>query len=270
MVLRKITAACSCSLSLNLSLNLFPTLLFLHSILPSTSYAQVTDPSNTSTFQTSTVLPSPNSTPSSTQTQQNASSPTSTDGSTSDGRSPNGTFNFYFIIVAIVIIIFILSMLYLGKRKKQKAALMRRNSQRALAEDMEGLRDRFGMGRGGMRRAHAGGGGSDARRGRMEGLEGLNDVGEAPPPYRPASKPPSLRSGDAVGVREIERSETREGQVVEMNTMSTEAAMTRQDPPGYGHDMSANGGGNARWEDMDMARPAPAVTAPPRRNGSTD
>ncbi|KAG4435246.1 hypothetical protein IFR05_009279 [Cadophora sp. M221] len=180
-------------------------------------------------------------------------------------------FNYYFVIVAIVVVLFVVAMLYIGKRKKQKAQILRSHSQRALAQDVEGLRNRFGMGRGAMRRAHAGGGAGEVQR-IDERTEGLNERGEAPPPYNPGSKPPSIRSDDGVAVREVDvsRPGTRDGQMVELNTIEPQ----RQDPPGYHEEANRNTNmnnvGDESWADLDMARPAPAVTAPPRRDVSSE
>jgi len=189
-------------------------------------------------------------------------------------------FNYYFIIVAIVVILFVITMLYIGKRKKQKAAIMRSNSQRALAQDVEGLRNRFGMGRGAMRRAHAGGLGPGVgeRRGVDERTEGLDELGEAPPPYIPGDKPPSLRSSDGVAVRQVrsrEGDEERGGQAVEMDTIARPVPTHGQDPPGYREEtnrnanLNGNNGRNETWDDLEMTRPTPAVTARPR-NRSTE
>ncbi|CZT02821.1 uncharacterized protein RAG0_09823 [Rhynchosporium agropyri] len=269
MVSRRSTA-CTCTRSLYL----LPSLLFLHSILHSSSYAQVAGPINTSpstsTLQTSTGSPSSltstSNSPSSTQQQQNNNAySTPPDGNGTNGRTSPGMFNYYFIIVAIIIILIILAMLYYGKRKKQKAALMRSNSQRALAEDVEGLRNRFGMGRGAMRRAHhgvAGGAGDERQRNELR-AEGLDERGEAPPPYNAGSKPPSLRSGEGVDVRQFERGT---GHVVEMSGLPS----ARQDPPGYGQETGVNGSGSGSWSELDMARPGPVVMAPLRRDGTTD
>ncbi|KAK0102415.1 hypothetical protein ONS95_006035 [Cadophora gregata] len=272
---------CLCFRSLHLS----SAVLFLSTILPSSSFAQITDPASSSpsnfatslsssTLQTSTTS---NASPSPTQSASPASSSSSA-GDNNDGRNTAGMFNYYFIIVAVVVVLFVLTMLYIGKRKKQKAAIMRSNSQRALAEDVEGLRNRFGMGRGAMRRAHAGGLGSGEGRGAAwldERTEGLNERGEAPPPYRPGSKPPSLRSNDGVAVMEVSGdSRPGSGQPVEMNTIERPTPTLGQDPPGYHEETNRNenrnNGGTESWADLEMTRPAPVVTAPPRRDTSTE
>ncbi|KAH7399950.1 hypothetical protein BKA64DRAFT_470051 [Cadophora sp. MPI-SDFR-AT-0126] len=290
MTSRRRTTSCLCTRSLHLS----SAVLFLSAILPSSSFAQITDPASSnpsniatsltqtpSTLQTQTptsIPPSSTSNASPSPTQSSSPSTTPIDGD-NNGRNSNGMFNYYFIIVAIVVILFVITMLYIGKRKKRKAAIMRSNSQRALAQDVEGLRNRFGMGRGAMRRAHAGGLGTGVGDGRgagaVERTEGLNERGEAPPPYRPGSKPPSLRSSDGVAVREVPSRERDGGeQAVEMDTIVRPTPTSGQDPPGYHEEINGNGtannGGNESWADLEMTRPTPAVTAPPRRDTSTE
>ena len=149
--------SCLCTRSLHLS----SAVLFLSAILPSSSLAQIAEPASSSSSPSTLETQTPTSPPSTfdsspSPTQSNGPSTTPID-DTNNGRNTSGMFNYYFIIVAIVVILFVITMLYIGKRKKQKAAIMRSNSQRALAQDVEGLRNRFGMGRGAMRRAHAGG-----------------------------------------------------------------------------------------------------------------
>lgn len=165
-------------------------------------------------------------------------------------------FNYYFIIVAAVVLAAVLTLLYVGKRRKQKALLMRSNSQAALARDVEGLRhSRVGGTRAALRRVHIGAGAHTG----PERTEGLDERGEAPPPYNAGSKPPSIHAGD--GVREVEPSRTREGpQGVEMNRM----ASPRHDPPGY-QDEATNNDGGFREVDLGMARPTAAVIASARR-----
>lgn len=105
---------------------------------------------------------------------------------------------------------------------------MRSQSQRALARDVEGFRNRFGNLRG---RAGASIYGSGARSDREEGLD---ERGEAPPPYVPGSKPPSVRNGDGV----------------ELGDMSRESM---HQPPGYNEHMEEG--------DLSVRRPDAVVTA---------
>lgn len=81
--------------------------------------------------------------------------------------------------------------------------------------------------------------------------EGLNERGEAPPPYMPGSKPPSIRT------EELRRPSTSDshmqGQIVELRRMSAAAS-----PPEYHEDFRESGG------PAGVTRPDTAVTASER------
>ena len=114
--------------------------------------------------------------------------------------------------------------------------MMRSQSQRALARDVEGWRTRF----------RAGLGNNGTRGGRTE--EGLDERGEAPPPYAPGSKPPSIRSHER---RTPDRGPAED---VELRSVS---AMNK--PPGY-HEAA-----RGVEEDVgDVMRPRMAITASER------
>jgi hypothetical protein len=122
---------------------------------------------------------------------------------------------------------------------------MRSNSQRALARDIEGF-GRFGrtMGRTGL-----GWPTSATQRNRNDIEEGLDERGEAPPPYVPGSKPPSLRDVERER-RPNSSSEHSAGEAVELRPMNGEV----EHPPGYNeHSPSENNVG--------ITRPDTAVTA---------
>jgi len=124
---------------------------------------------------------------------------------------------------------------------------MRSNSQRALARDVEGFRTRL-RGRTGL-----GWNNGPTQRNRSDLEEGLDERGEAPPPYVPGTKPPSLRSVD-VG-RPSTSSEHRVGEAVELRAMSGDV----EHPPDYHdhHDL-------APGSDVGITRPDTAVTASER------
>ena len=132
---------------------------------------------------------------------------------------------------------------------------MRSQSQRALARDVEGWRTRF--------RAGLGGGNNGVRV--EERVEGLDERGEAPPPYVPGSKPPSVRS------LERRRSSVEGGLgEVELRRLSAE---TRSNPPGY-HEASRGTDESSGHEDVrgtdqmeQVTRPMTAVTASERFGG---
>lgn len=218
-------------------------------ILPTSSYAQLTEgpPSSSPTpitLQASSLPPTgissvfTNTTSSSPTARANPNLPTaSSDPDQIQGESH--VFNYYFLIVAIVVVLFALCILYVGKRKKRKAALLRNNSQRALAQDVAGFRQRFGR-----PRPYNGFGfglGTGDRNRQIAREEGLDERGEAPPPYIPGSKPPSLRSidlGDSPAddfTRTISTSSRGGGnEAVEMHRMNTDReCQRRSDPPLY-------------------------------------
>jgi hypothetical protein len=115
---------------------------------------------------------------------------------------------------------------------------MRSQSQRALARDVEGWRTRFRVGLGGD---------IDER-----GFEGLDERGEAPPPYAPGSKPPSIRT------HRDSMDNGNGGQAVELRRLSEDVNR----PPGY-HEAAST----SQQEDIGViARPRPAVTASERFN----
>ena len=123
---------------------------------------------------------------------------------------------------------------------------MRRQSQRALARDVEGWRTRFRAGLGNNT------GRDDTR------VEGLDERGEAPPPYAPGSKPPSIRTEDGRRESTDHGVGVRGGEAVELRTMSGEVIHS---PPGY-HEAASRG---PQEEDSgDVTRPRPAVTASDR------
>jgi hypothetical protein len=155
----------------------------------------------------------------------------------SNSEDPNVNphiFNYYFLIIAAIACCVCIFILYIGRRKKRKAALLRTHGQTALARDVAGFR-RFG------RSTNSG----SVGRHRERREDGLDERGEAPPPYVEGMKPPSISAG-SVG---RERSgHTEEG--VELQTLS--GSGTVHEPPGYHEQLSS---------ETDMRRPTVAVLA---------
>jgi hypothetical protein len=149
--------------------------------------------------------------------------------------------------VAVAAILLCICIFWIGRRKKRKAALLRYHGQHALARDVEGWRNRFGVGRAG--------GSSNTLHGNGR-VEGLNERGEAPPPYVPGSKPPSIRSGD--GRRPSSSSGHTGMQDVELRNIGRNG--NGVGPPGY-HEHTTLGNGD---DTSDIRRPNPAVTASDR------
>lgn len=82
---------------------------------------------------------------------------------------------------------------------------------------------------------------------REEVPEGLNERGEAPPPYMPGSKPPSLRSVD-----------------VEMGDMTRPVygGTPKGEPPGYHHEHTSSSSSASNLRGEEVSRPETAVTRP--------
>ena len=143
-------------------------------------------------------------------------------------------------------IAFCLSILAFDRRKKRKAAQLRSHGQRALARDVEGFRAR--LGRGWPAVVNAG------PITREERDDGLDERGEAPPPYVPGSKPPSI------GVESTPRTSSghRAGGDVELDDLTLRRGAVN-DPPGY-HEHEHTGS----EVDLGVVRPQVAVAAPER------
>ncbi|KAI4106747.1 MAG: hypothetical protein LQ339_002939 [Xanthoria mediterranea] len=97
-----------------------------------------------------------------------------------EGSHHNNILNYYFLLLALIIILLGILYLTFARRQRQRLAQHRQNSQRALARDLErwGGGGPFGPGRFRMpRNTHR------VRPSRPRTEEGLNESGEAPPPY---------------------------------------------------------------------------------------
>lgn len=88
----------------------------------------------------------------------------------SDVPSSSGLINYYFLLLAILVIVVLVGYYFYARRRRRKIARLRTRGQSALARDLEGWP--------GWRRGRWAGGD-------RERLEGLNERGEAPPPYMP-------------------------------------------------------------------------------------
>lgn len=198
----------------------FEVIVLLSAGLPSCSAqtniaSSSASPSPTS-LQTTTIQPpiSANSNPPSASSSTPATQDTVSD----------HVFNYYFLIIAAAGIVLVLGVMYLRSRKRQKAAINRSRSQRALARDMESFRARFGMGR-------TGGALYGTHTGRSDPEEGLDERGEAPPPYVPGSKPPSIRTAD--GLEELDGRPLGEGEAGEPVELQNLSVTLPSKPPDY-------------------------------------
>lgn len=106
--------------------------------------------------------------------------------------------------------------------------------------------------------------GGYAARTREVRVEGLNERGEAPPPYIPGTKPPSLRSRGSssdLGTARVHSSGSGHGEGWELRDMNgTGTEVGYGEPPGYHEHVNAR-----EEEDLgDMTRPSapPTVSKP--------
>jgi cbb3-type cytochrome oxidase subunit 3 len=208
------------------------TRVVLFSILSTLSYAQListlASQNSTPTVFPTSQLPSP----SFVQTQ----SPTGT-------NSPPPTkefhvFDFYFLILAFFVILVCCGLLWIMRRKKRKEALIASNGRIALARDVESWRARFGIEN---HTPHA-----------HDREDGLDETGEAPPPYVPGPKPPSMRIENGLRApRSLELAEHAE--VVQFHTMAQSP-----EPPNY--HKNAKSEPDSGEIDTSISRPVNALT----------
>ncbi|KAL8832366.1 MAG: hypothetical protein Q9191_000323 [Dirinaria sp. TL-2023a] len=123
------------------------------------------------------------------------------DGDGDDDDSPSGVLNYYFLLIAIFIIIVITAYCCISRRRRRKITQLRNNRQDALAQDLESWS-------GTRRWIIAGRWRTAAPEPRVE--EGLNERGEAPPPYMPQMPEPSHTTGagrtsDGIELRDVRK-----------------------------------------------------------------
>ncbi|KAG8529512.1 uncharacterized protein KY384_006149 [Bacidia gigantensis] len=155
--------------------------------------------------------PAPSSLPAPPTASDNApsfSTPTSndtaTDPSGGDDGHNDGLLNYYFLLLAVLIIIIII--VYWSLHRRRKAALLRQQSNQrdALAQDLDRTGWAQSFSRRGWRRGYGSGGT------RIMHHEGLDETGEAPPPY--VKEPERAHLGDDAASVEL-RDWDREGRV---------------------------------------------------------
>ncbi|KAI4178257.1 MAG: hypothetical protein L6R41_008468 [Letrouitia leprolyta] len=104
--------------------------------------------------------------------------------SLNDDDNDSGILNYYFLLLALLIIILGIIYIAYARRQRQKILTSRRNGQQALARDLERWPGSGPWGPGRFRMPR-----SSPRQPRRE--EGLNERGEAPPPYVPKELEPA-------------------------------------------------------------------------------
>jgi len=187
-----------------------------------------------------------NSSPTSSSTDpMNNPDPDTSD--TQDQRN-SSLLNYYFVFLALFVILLIGGIYFIHKRKRAMKAQARNSGQNALRRDLDGWDNARRWVHGGWRVGPSSG---TARR-----EEGLNEYGEAPPPYEPP--PPNIRP-------QSRQSECRDehGIAMPMRTLSRDdreaSAPGTADgdvrPPSYPGAQWPNG---SQASDIELTRPAPA------------
>ncbi|MCJ1227229.1 hypothetical protein MMC12_003884 [Toensbergia leucococca] len=229
---------------------LLPSLLLLAS-RPFQIVAQLTTsngPASTSLIQPPTPTPTTDQVftlGAAAPTSSNAVSiPTGYGSSTSTNHSESsGVLNYYFLLLAVFVVILLVAYWSLVRRRRNKVARSRVRGESALAQDVEGWTGRRPWGR-------------PWRSPNSRGLtveEGLDERGEAPPPYMPAF-PPAVAHSD--NRRDISY-EGSQGQTIQLQNISTEGAK----PPDYVE--ASTSFGNPR------SSRSTSTLVPPDRYGST-
>ena len=206
-------------------------------------------PANGPASSTSMVLTNPSAAvvlpPTYTSPASNIPMPSTTDfvtpantDSTINQQSNNGVLNYYFLLLAIFVIIVAMVWWSLIRRRRQKMVQSRYNGQSALARDLEGMPGgrRWVNGRFGFPREPT-------------PEEGLDERGQAPPPYMPASPEAAVHPT-------VTHSEPRAGSglAIPLQNLSGEG----QKPPNYQEHLTTG---------PDNTGIGPSAPTPPVPNG---
>jgi hypothetical protein len=116
-----------------------------------------------------------------------------------------GVFNYYFLILAVFGVVIAVALWWIRRRRKRRKEQMRLSGQNALARDLDGWVS--------TRRWMHGAWRHNQTAGFVRREEGLNEHGEAPPPYQPKSEvtvapdgtPQDATSGLAIPLRTLSR-----------------------------------------------------------------
>lgn len=139
----------------------------------------ITDPSSTSPYTTNESLLSISD-------DDDLSDSLTNIPQSSDTPSASGLINYYFLLLAVLVVVVLVGYYFYARRRRRKIAQLRTRGQSALARDLEGWP--------GWHRGRWAGGD-------RERLEGLNERGEAPPPYMPRIPQEAIiREDVAIGV----------------------------------------------------------------------
>ncbi|KAL8713779.1 MAG: hypothetical protein Q9220_002306 [cf. Caloplaca sp. 1 TL-2023] len=124
------------------------------------------------------------------------SSATSPARGTTNEDNNNGILNYYFLLLALLVILIGLGYLIFARRQRLKVAQARTNGQRALARDLERWGGGGPWGPGRLRMPRSSPRQSSQQQQRISRrVEGLDERGEAPPPYLPKEPEPAYTNG---------------------------------------------------------------------------
>lgn len=207
--------------------------------------------SMTTHFMTSST---PNTTTSSTTSIDSPDQPAGlfpiTDSADVDRQRKESVFNYYFLFLAAFGVLIVVGLWWIHRRRKRRKEQMRLSGHNALARDLDGWVNTRRWMHGAWRYNQP----AFVRR-----EEGLDEHGEAPPPYQPKSEA-TVAQGDIAAAQDATA-----GLTIPLRTLSRDE-IERSRPPGY--EEVANGPSTAR-PDTATTRTAHPNTADRHPNSST-
>ncbi|GAB7358714.1 hypothetical protein MBLNU230_g3943t1 [Neophaeotheca triangularis] len=183
-------------------------------------------PHSTAQTLSTSALPPGSTTDSAPDTD--TSTPSSSDSSDSDEETSRHIVNYYFVFIALAFAIAALGLVFIVRRRRRQLALMPLSQYTPQRQRQPAIhRTRYWNGRG-----YFGGGGGAGDEEHARPQEGLNEFGEAPPPYVPKRRSEEEVLGGSGG----------DGPAVPMQTLRREDAGLK--PPGYEEVGVGNSGGS--------------------------
>lgn len=196
----------------NLKKYLHASLILLASRLPCAT-AQLQDPSLDAPSSMAPPVPDTDSTfddsPSAASTTSAISRPSSTDmaeyaSNNSHAPQDTGVLNFYFLLLIIVVIILALAWWTVARQRRKRLSHMRNSQRSILARDLEVWPGR-----------RVGGGAWRFNGAEPREHDGLDERGEAPPPYIKQPDPVHHTDGPATELHDLSRAEVKPPDYVE-------------------------------------------------------
>ncbi|KAF2137237.1 uncharacterized protein K452DRAFT_302151 [Aplosporella prunicola CBS 121167] len=184
----------------------------------------------------------------------------------SDGDVPrSGVINLYFLFIGVVVILLLIALYLLHRRKKKRKEILQATGQAHLARDLDGWANT---------RRWIHGNRAPLPELAHPPVEGLNEHGEAPPPYQPAPGPaPEVAESPVImaGGTEMHQTPTTAatpdwtgnpaGLAIPMRTITRDTQVSK--PPdydealeGHGHGGEASDLADATSSTANLARPS--------------